>query len=90
MKSNNFINITMREFLIENMNSSKKKSRLINESNISEKTIINVDIQPEYEDYITFDLYEWVEYINKNSTNNDIIFLYNGEDTLGMIELSKA
>jgi hypothetical protein len=31
MKSNNFINITMREFLIENMNSSKKKSRLINE-----------------------------------------------------------
>lgn len=87
MKFNKFINVTMRDFLIENKNSSKKKLRLINESNISGKTIINVDIQPEYIDFITFDLYDWVKYINEKATDNKIIFLYNGEETLDMINL---
>lgn len=49
------------------------------------KTIINVDIQPEYESGISFDIEEWLEFLNNNHDNNQIIFLYNGADTLGMI-----
>jgi hypothetical protein len=56
--------------------------------NYSSKTIINVDIQPEYKDYITFDLYEWIEYINESYKDSTIIFLYNGYDSLGMIDES--
>ena len=50
------------------------------------KTIINVDIQPEYEKWITFDMHKWVNYINKISSSNHIVFLYNGKDTIGMID----
>jgi hypothetical protein len=53
--------------------------------NLMGKTIISVDIQPEYEDNISFDLYEWGEYINMLGKNNRIVFLYNGQDTLGMV-----
>lgn len=60
--------------------------KFLNENMFSGKTIINVDIQPEYENFISFNLYEWVSFINKNSENNDIVFLYNGADTLGMVE----
>jgi hypothetical protein len=49
------------------------------------KTIISVDIQPEYENYINFDIWSWIEFLNNNSDNNYIVFLYNGADTLGMI-----
>lgn len=78
--------ITLHEFLNERKNINKRKSRLINESKLENKTIINVDIQPEYENYITFDLYQWVNFINRNASLNDIIFLYNGEFTLDMID----
>jgi hypothetical protein len=59
--------------------------KIINEQVYKSKTIINVDIQPEYESYITFNVNEWVKFINNNYKNNTIIFLYNGEDSLGMI-----
>ena len=59
---------------------------LLESKSLNNKTIINVDIQPEYEDYVTFDLHEWAKFINKSSSKNGIIFLYNGEDTLGMIK----
>ena len=29
---------------------------------------------------------EWVNFINENAESNDIVFLYNGADTLGMID----
>ena len=60
----------------------------LNEDDNGGKTIINVDIQPEYEDYISFNLGEWVEFINKAAKNNRIVFLYNGALTLGMIDES--
>lgn len=50
------------------------------------KTIINIDIQPKYEKWITFDVHKWVDYNNKIASSNDIVFLYNGKDTLGMID----
>ena len=59
------------------------KGQLITESKVENKNIINVDIQPEYEP-IPF-LSNWVKFINKSSKLNNIIFLYNGYDTLGMI-----
>jgi hypothetical protein len=73
-------------FINENSRFNKRKTRLITESvTLKGKSIINVDIQPEYEEYISFELSEWVNFINENAENNDIIFLYNGPD-LGMID----
>lgn len=72
--------------------SSKQKRQLIKESRILTesisligKTLINVDIQPEYESAIHF-LPQWVKFLNK--TNASIIFLYNG-DQMGMISESE-
>lgn len=50
------------------------------------KTIVNVDIQPEYQKNITFDIHNWVKYINRVAKQNNIVFLYNGYDTMGMID----
>ena len=80
---------TLRKKLIEYKNISKKQSRILTESTINGKTIINVDIQPEYQAYISFNLNEWVEFINQSAENNRIIFLYNGYDTLGMVSESE-
>jgi hypothetical protein len=55
----------------------------------STNTIINVDIQPEYEKYARekgFNIHKWVNYVNeKYESGNKIIFLYNGHDTLDMV-----
>jgi len=48
------------------------------------KTIVNVDIQPEYESGFGFQ-YEWANFLNEASESNTIVFLFNGEDTLDMI-----
>lgn len=86
-KLKGIVNTTIKGYVNESKNSNKRKLRsLINESNFQGKTIINVDIQPEYKDYIGFNLYDWVRFINQNAALNDIIFLYNGADTLGMID----
>jgi predicted nucleotidyltransferase len=70
------------------LNKNKKQNRLITETTVQGKTIINVDIQPEYENYISFNLNKWVNFLNENGNNNRIIFLYNGADTMGMISES--
>ena len=75
-----------KRFINENTHFNKQKSRLITESKVQGKTIINVDIQPEYKSYISFNLREWVNFINQNAALNDVVFLYNGADTLGMID----
>lgn len=82
MKLENII----RQSINENNNLVKKKQRLITETEFSSKTIINVDIQPEYENWITFNINNWVNFINQNGEQNNIVFLYNGADTMGMIE----
>lgn len=55
---------------------------------IKNKTIISVDIQPEYEKFIPF-LSDWVDFINENAIHNDIVFLYNGKYTVGDIDESE-
>lgn len=80
---------SLRKKLIEYKNISKKQSRILTEATINGKTIINVDIQPEYQSYISFNLNEWVKFLNQSTENNNIIFLYNGQDTLGMVSESE-
>ena len=80
---------SLRKKLIEYKNISKKQSRILTEATINGKTIINVDIQPEYQSYISFNLNQWVKFLNQSTENNNIIFLYNGQDTLGMVSESE-
>ena len=80
---------SLRNKLIEYKNISKKQSRILTEATINGKTIINVDIQPEYQSYISFNLNEWVNFLNQSTENNNIVFLYNGQDTLGMVSESE-
>jgi len=77
---------SITKIINEEYYSFRKQSRLINETTVDNKTIINVDIQPEYQDYIGSNtLNKWVDFINTNNENNNIVFLYNGADTLGMV-----
>ena len=48
--------------------------------------LISVDIQPEYQDYLSFDLRDYLLFLNQNIENmSSLTFLYNGADTLGMV-----
>lgn len=82
---NNIISSTVRKYINESKNTEKKQSRFISESEYRGKTIINVDIQPEYENYLGFNKYEWAKFINENAESNKIVFLYNGKDTMDMV-----
>jgi hypothetical protein len=54
--------------------------------NLSNKTLINVDIQPEYEKSIGFDVEDWTSMLNRNFMDvSNNVFLYNGRETLGMV-----
>ena len=61
---------TFSEYLNEKSNLNNKKLRLITEKLVEGKTIINVDIQPEYSKFISFNVNNWVSFINKNAHNN--------------------
>lgn len=57
----------------------------LNDNPTNGKHFVVVDVQPEYEKYISF-IPELVNYINQNfDTMSRLTFLYNGYDTLGMI-----
>ena len=60
-----------------------KESRMLEQSDLTGKTIINVDIQLEYQSYFTFKTGEWARYLTKNWKGNKVVFLYNGE-SMGM------
>ena len=47
--------------------------------------LIVVDIQPEYENYFTFDTEDFIDYLFDSRFDN-VYYLYNGADTLGMID----
>jgi hypothetical protein len=65
----------------EEYNKIKKDKKIIKEStNLSGKTIINVDIQPEYETGFKHFKNKWADFLNNNYENNNIIFLFNGPD----------
>lgn len=53
---------------------------------LSGKEFLSVDIQPEYQDYFSFRLSEYIKFLNENYEEfSNITFFYNGEDTLGMV-----
>jgi hypothetical protein len=55
-------------------------------TNVANQTLINVDIQPEYKSVFSFSLAKWIDFLNQNYDHvNNMVFLYNGHDTLGMI-----
>lgn len=69
----------LNKIIKEECNKIKKESLLIKESkNLLGKTIINVDIQPEYERGFEHFQNKWVDFLNNNYENNNIIFLFNG------------
>ena len=54
---------------------------------VAGKHLVVVDIQPEYENGFNYWLEDFIEYLNENyQTLNNLTFLYNGAETLGMIE----
>lgn len=57
--------------------------QVLNEG-INGKTIVCVDIQPEYASYFGFDAKEWAKFLNRSNRTNSLLLLYNG-DQLGMI-----
>lgn len=63
---------------------TRGKGNPIFEENTSGKTLMCVDIQPEYYEYVNFNIQDWVDMVNEH--NGVIVFLYNGYDTLGMIK----
>lgn len=64
------------------------QGKLTESSGVAGKTFIVVDIQPEYEKSIWF-LPKLVNYINQNyEAMGRVVFLYNGAETLGMIDES--
>lgn len=65
----------IKRLLRENLSGHSKRKRYINEGVITGKTIINVDIQPEYESAINFNISDWVNFINQSANSNRIIFL---------------
>ena len=74
-----------------NKNKDIKNGNKITESDIlSENAVgrhlIVVDVQPEYAPYMNGMQYELFEYINTHIHElSDLTFLYNGEDTMGMV-----
>ena len=60
-----------------------KKFKLF-EAKVTNKTIINVDIQQEYKkSFSSKFIYNWIEFLNESDGENMIVFLYNGKDTVG-------
>jgi len=53
---------------------------------LNNKHLVVVDVQPEYQDYFSFNPYDFADFINENYENlYNLTFLYNGADTLGMV-----
>ena len=68
----------------------QQRNKLLEDSGISmiqNANLISIDIQPEYQSNLTFDLYGFLTFLNKNYEQlNSLTFLYNGYDTLGMVD----
>lgn len=60
--------------------------RIVESTSFNGKTLISVDVQPEYGTVLGFSMESFTTFINENYDGfNDLIFLYNGAETLGMI-----
>lgn len=63
--------------------------KILSEQSFSGKTLVSVDVQPEYESYFGFEIFRFTSFLSEVYVDvGRIIFLYNGADTLGMISES--
>ena len=73
----------------EKLLKEQQRNKLLEDSGINliqNANLISIDIQPEYKNFLGFDLYTYTSFLNKNINNlNSLTFLYNGQDTLGMV-----
>jgi hypothetical protein len=73
----------------EKLLKEQQRNKLLEDSGVNSvqgANFISVDIQPEYESYISFNLDSFIMFLNKNiDVMNSLTFLYNGQDTLGMV-----
>lgn len=84
--NNTIFNPTMSKKIIYITEGQEERLvKLIIKENSSVSTLMCCDIQPEYQDYLTFEPYEFGEYVNSVGNSARVVFLYNGSDTLGMI-----
>jgi len=61
------------------------KQNLTETTEVFGKTLISVDVQPEYATYWGFSMDSYATFLNENYDDlRNLIFLYNGEETLGM------
>ncbi len=52
--------------------------------------VISVDVQPEYQNYLGFDLFKYLQYLNENHDSmTSLTFLYNGSETMDMVTESE-
>ena len=53
---------------------------------LSGRTLINVDIQPEYQGAFGFDIEDWAAFLNRSFMDlHNNVFLYNGTETVGEV-----
>ena len=73
----------------EKLLKEQQRNKLLENSGISlvqNANLISIDIQPEYKNYFDFNLETYLDFLNKNyELMNSLTFLYNGQDTLGMV-----
>lgn len=82
-----FIDMNKENFLKEQTRNRIYEKSDINITNNAD--LIVVDIQPEYQNGFTFNIYSFFEFLNENYQNmKSLTFLFNGADTLGMIDQS--
>ncbi len=80
-----FIFINMRKDKVLLFEDIQRIQEISDVNPVAGKSLIVVDIQPEYSSYINF-VPSFINFLNENYGNmKSLTFLYNGNDTLGMI-----
>jgi hypothetical protein len=73
----------------EKLLKEQQRNKLLEDSGINlvqNANLFSVDIQPEYQNAFSFDLREYMRFLNKNfDAMNSLTFFYNGAETIGMI-----
>lgn len=76
----------MRKSKLLEENQKNRMLEMAGLSFVQGANVISIDIQPEYQDALDFNLNDYLQFLNQNIENiNSLTFLYNGEDTMGMV-----
>ena len=70
----------------EKLLKEQQRNKLLENSGINliqNANLISVDIQPEYENYFSFNINKYLSFLNKNYDKlNSLTFLYNGSESM--------